>query len=71
MGSTANRQGRVIADDIAGLGGSFGGVLGTGIVKIFDLTAGQTLSLSAGEHTLQMTCVSGLLNLDYLLLAPQ
>lgn len=38
---------------------------------LVDLTAGQTLSLSAGEHTLQMTCVSGLLNLDYLVLAPQ
>jgi len=52
MGSTANRQGRVIADDIAGLGGSFGGVLGTGIVKIFDLTAGRTgLSEAAARET--------------------
>jgi NADPH-dependent 2,4-dienoyl-CoA reductase/sulfur reductase-like enzyme/rhodanese-related sulfurtransferase len=42
MGSTANRQGRVIADNLAGFPTPFGGVLGTGIVKIFDLTAGRT-----------------------------
>ena len=42
MGSTANRQGRVIADNIAGLDTPFGGVLGTGILKLFSLTIGKT-----------------------------
>lgn len=42
MGSTANRQGRVIADVIAGRQTSFAGVLGTGILKLFDLTIGRT-----------------------------
>ena len=42
MGSTANRQGRVIADNIAGMNTKFFGVLGTGILKLFDLTIGKT-----------------------------
>jgi len=42
MGSTANRQGRVIADNIAGLSTKFPGVLGTGILKLFNLTIGKT-----------------------------
>jgi hypothetical protein len=31
----------------------------------------QTLDLTAGPHTLQMTCLTGMLNLDYLVLVPQ
>ncbi|HCL78557.1 MAG TPA: pyridine nucleotide-disulfide oxidoreductase, partial [Synergistaceae bacterium] len=42
MGSTANRQGRVIADAIAGLRDTFAGVIGTGILKLFELTIGRT-----------------------------
>ena len=42
MGSTANRQGRVIADAIAGLPSTFRGVQGTGILRFFELTAGKT-----------------------------
>lgn len=42
MGSTANRQGRVIADNIAGRSTPFAGVLGTGILKLFNLTVGKT-----------------------------
>ena len=42
MGSTANRHGRVIADNIAGLSTAFSGVLGTGILKLFSLTIGKT-----------------------------
>ncbi len=37
LGSLANRQGRVIASHIAGMGGAFHGVVGSFIVKIFDL----------------------------------
>ena len=42
MGSTANRQGRVIADHIAGLPSRFGGVEGTSIARVFDWTVGKT-----------------------------
>jgi NADPH-dependent 2,4-dienoyl-CoA reductase/sulfur reductase-like enzyme/rhodanese-related sulfurtransferase len=45
MGSTANRQGRVIANHIAGLHtekAGFGGVQGTSIVRLFDWSAGKT-----------------------------
>lgn len=42
MGSTANREGRVIADNIAGYPSAFSGVLGTGILKLFNLTIGKT-----------------------------
>jgi len=40
LGSLANRQGRVIASQIAGGGESFPGVVGTFIVKVFDLSLG-------------------------------
>lgn len=42
MGSAANRQGRVIADHIAGLKSSFGGVEGTAIARVFDWSIGKT-----------------------------
>mgnify|MGYP001206245926 FL=1 len=42
MGSTANRQGRVIADAIAGRKADFKGVLGTAILRLFEFTAGRT-----------------------------
>jgi NADPH-dependent 2,4-dienoyl-CoA reductase/sulfur reductase-like enzyme/rhodanese-related sulfurtransferase len=42
MGSTANRQGRVIADHIAGLRSTFGGVEGTAIARVFDWSVGKT-----------------------------
>jgi NADPH-dependent 2,4-dienoyl-CoA reductase/sulfur reductase-like enzyme/rhodanese-related sulfurtransferase len=42
MGSTANRQGRVIANHIAGLNSKFGGVEGTAIARVFDWSVGKT-----------------------------
>lgn len=42
MGSTANKTGRIAGDVITGGDLSFRGILGTGIVKVFDLTCGQT-----------------------------
>ena len=42
MGSTANRQGRVIADNIAGRATSFKGVQNTAIMKLFEYTVGKT-----------------------------
>ncbi len=42
MGSTANKTGRIAGDVITGGTLSFRGILGTGIVKVFNLTCGQT-----------------------------
>jgi len=42
MGSVANRQGRVIADNIAGIDTRFRGVAGTAIMKAFEYTIGKT-----------------------------
>ena len=50
MGSAANRQGRVIADHIAGLPGRYAGVAGTAIARIFDLTAARTGLDEAGAR---------------------
>lgn len=38
MGSTANKQGRIIADNICGIPTKFRGVLGTVIIKVFGLS---------------------------------
>ena len=42
MGSTANKHGRVIADNICGDGIKYPGVLGTGVCRIFGVSAGAT-----------------------------
>jgi NADPH-dependent 2,4-dienoyl-CoA reductase/sulfur reductase-like enzyme/rhodanese-related sulfurtransferase len=58
MGSTANRQGRVIADHIAASQKShkdsrpFGGVAGTSIIRVFDWSAGKTgLTFETAERS--------------------
>lgn len=42
MGSTANKHGRVIADNICGITSSFRGVLGTVVVKVLEWNVGKT-----------------------------
>ncbi|MCU0262324.1 MAG: FAD-dependent oxidoreductase [Candidatus Nanopelagicales bacterium] len=42
LANSANRQGRLVADAISGRTIRFGGVLGTAIVKVFDLTVALT-----------------------------
>ncbi|MFW5810858.1 MAG: FAD-dependent oxidoreductase [Thermodesulfobacteriota bacterium] len=42
LGSTANKQGRIIANHIAGRPSPYSGITGTGIVKAFDFTVGRT-----------------------------
>lgn len=42
MGSTANKHGRVIGTNVTGGSDTFPGVVGTGIVKVFDLNVGRT-----------------------------
>ena len=42
LGSTANKHGRVIADNICGRESTFPGVLGTFVCKVFDFNVGAT-----------------------------
>ena len=42
LGSTANKTGRIAGDTITGGSLEFRGILGTGIVKVFDLTVART-----------------------------
>jgi peroxiredoxin family protein/rhodanese-related sulfurtransferase/TusA-related sulfurtransferase len=51
----ANRQGRLCADNIAGLNKSFNPQLGTSILKVFDYTAGST---GLNERQLQKAEIS-------------
>ncbi|HHY25837.1 MAG TPA: FAD-dependent oxidoreductase [Desulfitobacterium dehalogenans] len=50
LAGPANKQGRIAADNIAGLNSAYKGTQGTSIIKIFDLTAAST---GANERTLQ------------------
>jgi NADPH-dependent 2,4-dienoyl-CoA reductase/sulfur reductase-like enzyme/rhodanese-related sulfurtransferase len=42
MGSTANKHGRVIGSNITGGSDTFPGIVGTAVVKVFDLNVGRT-----------------------------
>lgn len=42
MGSTANKHGRVIANNIMGCGEKFKGIVGTAVVKVFDYNVGKS-----------------------------
>lgn len=42
LGSTANKTGRIVGEQIAGGNLEFRGILGTGIFKVFDMTVAQT-----------------------------
>jgi NADPH-dependent 2,4-dienoyl-CoA reductase/sulfur reductase-like enzyme/peroxiredoxin family protein/TusA-related sulfurtransferase len=50
LAGPANKQGRIAADNVAGLNSSFKGSQGTSILKVFGLTAAST---GANERTLQ------------------
>ena len=50
LGSVANRQGRVVADNLAGIPSTFEGVVGSFIMKVFDCCVGATgLSLEVAR----------------------
>ncbi len=50
LGSVANRQGRVVADNLAGIPSTFDGVVGSFIMKVFDRCVGATgLSLEVAR----------------------
>ncbi len=42
LGTTANKQGRVAGENIAGGDAAFAGIVGTAVVKLFDLDAART-----------------------------
>jgi NADPH-dependent 2,4-dienoyl-CoA reductase/sulfur reductase-like enzyme len=42
LGTTANKQGRVAGNNIAGLDSTFPGIVGTAVFKVFDLEVGRT-----------------------------
>lgn len=42
LAGPANRQGRIAADNVAGISSIYKGTLGTSIIKVFDLTASST-----------------------------
>ncbi len=50
LAGPANKQGRIAADNIAGLGERYAGTQGTSVAKVFDLTAAST---GDNEKTLQ------------------
>lgn len=50
LAGPANRQGRLAADNIAGMPRAYSGAQGTSILKVFDLTAAST---GSNERTLQ------------------
>lgn len=55
LAGPANKQGRIAADNVAGLKSSFHGSQGTSILKIFGLTAAST---GANERTLKRNNIS-------------
>lgn len=42
LASTANKQGRVVGSNLAGLNETFPGVMGTGVFQVFELNGGKT-----------------------------
>ncbi len=50
LAGPANRQGRIVADNIFGLSSQYRSTQGTAVVKVFDMTAGST---GASEKSLQ------------------
>jgi NADPH-dependent 2,4-dienoyl-CoA reductase/sulfur reductase-like enzyme len=62
LGTTANKQGRVAGDNVAGGDSRFQGIAGTAVLKVFDLEAARTglslaqasaAGLDAGEATIR------------------
>ena len=58
LGSTANKQGRVAGATIAGGKKKFSGIVGTSIVKVFDLAAGRTGLTEQESHDVGFNPVS-------------
>jgi len=59
MGSVANKQGRVIGDNICGIDSKFPGVLGTAIFQIFGMSIGRTGLCEREVDGAVVGCVAG------------
>ncbi|UKL14145.1 FAD-dependent oxidoreductase [Dissulfurimicrobium hydrothermale] len=62
LGSLANRQGRIVADNLAGIPSVFPGCVGSFIMKVFDVCVGSTgisleTALSEGFDAVEAKCV--------------
>ncbi|MEZ0329625.1 MAG: FAD-dependent oxidoreductase [Dissulfuribacterales bacterium] len=62
MGSIANRQGRVVGDNIAGIPSTFSGCINSFVMKIFDLAVGATgisleVARAEGFDVFEVFCV--------------
>ncbi len=64
LAGPANKQGRIVADNICGIDSTFDGSLGSSVVKVFDLTAAAT------GLTAKAAAAAGY-DFDYVLLSPQ
>ena len=60
LGSTANKQGRVAANNICGVDDSFPGVLGSTVCKVFDYCVGRTGLTEAAADKLGYETVTAL-----------
>lgn len=60
LGSTANKQGRVAANNICGLNDTFPGVLGSTVCKVFDYCVGRTGLTEAAADKLGYETVTAL-----------
>jgi len=60
LGSTANKQGRVAANNICGLSDTFPGVLGSTVCKVFDYCVGRTGLTETAAHKLGYETVTAL-----------
>ncbi|MGQ9744741.1 MAG: FAD-dependent oxidoreductase [Dissulfurimicrobium sp.] len=62
LGSLANRQGRIVADNLAGIPSIFQGCVGSFIMKVFDVCVGSTgisleTALAEGFDAVEAKCV--------------
>ena len=62
LAGPANKQGRVVADVIAGMDSCYRGSLGSSIIKVFDLTAASTGLSEKAAHAAGIDCDSVVLS---------
>jgi CoA-dependent NAD(P)H sulfur oxidoreductase len=58
LGTTANKQGRVAGNNMAGFDAAFAGIVGTAVFKVFDLEVGRTGLSEKDARREGLDCVS-------------
>ncbi len=58
MGSTANKHGRIIADNICGIPSEFKGICGTAICRVFNINVSRTGLTEKAARALGYNCVT-------------